>query len=81
MLVCVCAETCMVDGKLPAELDQLNPELIDRVLYDVVEKCQDVSWDSIVGLEPVKKLIQFNMVLPMRYSHLFEVHTIQMEFS
>ncbi|MCJ1368771.1 hypothetical protein MMC16_007918, partial [Acarospora aff. strigata] len=57
---------------LPPELDQLNPELIDRVLNDVVEDCQGIGWDSIVGLDEVKQLIQYNMVLPMHYPDIFK---------
>lgn len=74
--VYVCAEHCTTDGQLLPQLGQLDPELINRVLNDVVEDCQSISWDSIVGLESVKQLIQCNMVLPIHYPHLFKVHTI-----
>ena len=70
----MCAGYCTADGQLPPELDQLNPELIDRVLNDVVEDCQGIGWDSIVGLDEVKQLIQYNMVLPMHYPDIFKVH-------
>lgn len=70
--VYVCAEHCTPDGQLLPQLGQLDPALINRVLNDVVEDCQSISWDSIVGLESVKQLIQYNMVLPMHYPHLFQ---------
>lgn len=77
----MCAEYCTADGQLLPELKQLDPEMINRVLNDVVEDCQGISWDSIVGLKDVKDLIKKNMVAPMYYPHLFTVHPTSLALS
>lgn len=67
------AEYRSADGQLLSQLRQLNPDLIDRVLNDVVEECEGISMDSIVGLKDAKNLIKDNMEDPMRYPNVYKV--------
>lgn len=70
----VCVGFCGENGELPDKVEELNdPQLVDRVLQEVVQEGESVSWDAIVGQDTAKHLIQETLVHPTLNPHIFKV--------
>lgn len=61
------------DGQLPAELQKVEPAILELVCNEVVESGGTVVWDDIAGQDQAKRLIQELVVWPMKNPALFKV--------
>ena len=67
----VLAALGLPDGSLPESLQQMDPALLDRVLSEVMSRDNGVRFDSVSGLEHVKRSINESLVWPMKHPELF----------
>ena len=61
------------DGELPEALQKLDPNILELVCNEILDKRSGIQWDDIAGQQDAKSLVQELVVWPMLNPHLFTV--------
>ena len=61
------------DGELPECLQRLDPNILELVCNEILDKRSGVQWEDIAGQHDAKRLVQELVVWPMLNPHLFTV--------
>lgn len=63
------------DGELPEALQKLDPNILELVCNEILDKQSGIAWDDIAGQHDAKSLVQELVVWPMLNPHLFTVRS------
>jgi SpoVK/Ycf46/Vps4 family AAA+-type ATPase len=59
------------DDELPEELQGLDKELVEKILHEIMESGEKVTFDDIAGLADAKATVQELVIWPMQRPDLF----------
>ncbi|KAL9404257.1 hypothetical protein Peur_001229 [Populus x canadensis] len=60
------------DDQLPEKLRHLEPHLLERIIYEIMDTDLNVCWDDIAGLEHAKKSVTQMVVWPLMRPDIFK---------
>ena len=61
------------DGELPEALQKLDPNILELVCNEILDRRSGIQWEDIAGQQDAKSLVQELVVWPMLNPHLFTV--------
>ncbi|KAK9838347.1 hypothetical protein WJX81_006435 [Elliptochloris bilobata] len=60
------------DGELPEALAKVEPQILEMVCAEIMDRRSAVTWEDIAGQDTAKRLVQELVVWPMLNPHLFK---------
>lgn len=73
LVLSACACFAGPDGELPEALQKVDPNILELVCNEILDKRSGIQWEDIAGQQDAKSLVQELVVWPMLNPHLFTV--------